>query len=109
MEEALIGLVGVLLGIGLGEYFRRKSRLENYSTTVFGKRLGLYEQLFEKVSHYCAVATEVLENSRLTKEERHQLVSDAILEVAQFCDAHELYFEEEITVHCVSLLTTFRT
>lgn len=104
MEEALIGLVGVLLGIGFAEYFRRKSRLENYSTTVFEKRLGLYEQLFEKVSQYSAVATEVLENTTLTKEQRHELVSVAILDVAQFCDMHELYFDEEITVHCVPIL-----
>jgi len=62
MEEAVIGLLGVLLGIGLGEYLRRKRRLENYSSTVFEKRLALYEELFEKVNKYSVVATAAPHN-----------------------------------------------
>ena len=104
METALIGLVGVLLGIVLNEQLRRRNRIENYSTSVFEKRLELYEKLFQLVSSYSAVGTEVIENKTLSKDERHDLVSVAILEVAEFCDANELYIGEELTLHCVSIL-----
>ena len=104
MEIALIGLLGVLLGIVLNEQLRRRNRIENYSTSVFERRLDLYEELFRRVSQYSEIATEVIENDELTKEQRHELVSAAILEVAGFCDEHELYINEELTVHCVPIL-----
>ena len=105
METALIGLVGVLLGIVLNEQLRRRNRIENYSTTVFEKRLDLYEELFRKVSHYSEVGTEVIENENLTKEQRHALVSAAIHDVAEFCDEHELYINDELGLHCVIFFT----
>lgn len=104
METALIGLVGVLLGIVINEQLRRRNRIENYSTSVFDRRLGLYEELFRRVSRCSEVADEVIENDDLTKEQRHALVSEAIHEVAGFCDEHELYIDEELTVHCVPIL-----
>ena len=104
METALIALVGVLLGIVLNEQLRRRNRIENYSTSVFERRLSLYEELFRRVSMYSEVATEVIENDELTKEQRHEAVSFAIHEVAGFCDEHELYINEELTVHCVPIL-----
>jgi hypothetical protein len=104
METALIGLLGVLLGIVLNEQLRRRNRIENYSTSVFDRRLDLYEELFRRVSKYSEVATEVIENDELTKEQRHELVSAALHEVAGFCDEHELYLNEELTVHCFPIL-----
>lgn len=104
METALIGFLGVLLGIVINEQLRRRSRIENYSTSVFDKRLELYEELFRRVSRYSEVANEVIKNSALTKEQRHALVSESIHEVAGFCDEHELYLDEEVTVHCVPTL-----
>lgn len=107
MESALIGLVGVLLGIILNELLRRRNRIENYSTIVFDRRLRLYEELNKRVSHYYEVADVILENKSLTAEERKSLVSDAIFQVAEFCDENELYINEEITVHCVPILMGF--
>jgi hypothetical protein len=45
MEEALIGLLGVLVGLFVNEHFRKTNRIENYSSTVFEKRLKIYEEL----------------------------------------------------------------
>ncbi len=39
MEGALIGLAGLLIGILLNEYYRRKSRIEQYSAQVFEKKV----------------------------------------------------------------------
>ena len=104
MDIALIGLLGVLIGIVLNEQLRRKNRIENYSTIVFEKRLGLYEKLYGLLSIYSEVATEVIENTDLTKEERHSLISEAIFSVAGFCDENDLYLNEEITLHCVPII-----
>lgn len=104
MDSALIGLVGVLIGILLNETLRRRNRIENYSAKVFEKRLTIYEELFELIRAYSGVADEVIENENLTKEERHQLVSEAIHSVAGFSDENELYLNEEIIVHCVPLM-----
>ncbi len=101
---ALIGFLGILLGIVLNEQLRRRNRIENYSTVVFERRLDLYEELHRRVLHYSEVATEVIENDDLTKEQRYGLVSSAILEVAGFCDEHELYINEEIALHCTPIL-----
>jgi len=104
LETALIGLVGVLLGIVLNEQLRRRNRIENYSTSVFERRLSLYEELFRHVRMYSEVAINVIENDELSKEQRHEAVSIAIQEVARFCHEHELYISEEIALHCVPVL-----
>ncbi len=104
MEIALIGLIGVLLGIVLNEKLRRRNRIENYSTSVFEKRLNLYEELYKHVSDYSQVANEVIDNKQLTKEQRLDMVSAAILTVAEFCDEHELYLDDELTLHCCTVL-----
>ena len=49
----------------------------------------------------------IIENKDIPKEDRHNLVSVSIHHVASFCDEHQLYLNDEITVHCVSLLMGF--
>lgn len=104
MVIALIGLLGVLLGIILNEQLRRRNRIENYSTVVFERRLDLYEELFRRVQNYSEVATEVIENDDLSKEQRKGLVSAALHEVVGFCDENELYINEELSLHCMTIL-----
>lgn len=79
-------------------------RIENYATSVFEKRLDLYEELFRRISQYSEVATEIIENDKLTRDQRHDFVSVALHEVAGFCDEHELYLNEELTLHCCAIL-----
>lgn len=45
MESALIALVGVLAGILLNEYFRKRNLVEVYSQKVFDKHLKVHEDL----------------------------------------------------------------
>lgn len=104
MKEALIGFLGVLLGILLGEMLRRYSRIENYSAKVFEKRLDIYEALLVRLRLAAESVREMMDNEHLSKAERHQIVSAAVLDIAEFCDEHELYISEELTVHCVSFL-----
>lgn len=104
METALIGLLGVLVGVLLNELLRRNNRIEGYATRVFDKRLEVYEGLYERVSASADVATDVVENPDYSSEQRHALVSAAIHEVAGWCDRHDMYINEELTVHCVPLL-----
>jgi hypothetical protein len=106
LETALIGLLGVMLGIFLNEQIRRRNRIENYSTSVFEKRLDLdlYEELFRRVSKYMETANIAIKNDTLTKEQRHECISNAIYEVTTFCDEHEMYISEELSVHCVATI-----
>ena len=48
------------------------------------------------------IATDVMENPAYSPEERHSLLSEAILHIAEFTDRSELYLDEELSVHCVA-------
>lgn len=104
METALIGLLGVLLGIILNETLRRRHRIENYSSLVFKKRLEIHEELFQRVGHCHEIAADLIKNEAYSKTERHEIVSNAILPIAKYCDENELYINEELSAHCIALL-----
>lgn len=99
MTEALIGLAGILIGLLINEHFRKANRIENYSSRIFDKRLEIYEELMRLVDEKSSLVTEVVENPELTKEEAHSICQPAGLEVMEYCDANQLYLNEEITVH----------
>ena len=101
---ALIALAGVILGIFINEFFRRKNRVELFSKEVFQKRLSVYEELYEKMNKSSSISTEVIENSIYTKDERHEIWSAVVMEVAEFTDSNELYLNENIVVHCLASL-----
>lgn len=104
METALIGLLGVLLGVILNETVRRRSRIENYSAVVFEKRLKIHEELFRMVSDCSEIARDLIKNEAYSKDERHEIVSNAILPIAKYCDDNELYINEGLSVHYIALL-----
>jgi hypothetical protein len=104
IEAALIGLVGVLLGILLNEMLRRRNRIEGYAARVFDKRLEIYEGLYERIGVAGDMATDVIENPDYSPEQRHEIVSAAIHGIATWCDSNDMYVNEELTVHCVPLL-----
>ncbi len=66
MEQALIGLGGLLIGLFISEYFRRRSRVEVYAQGLFQKRLNVYEKLYSKLVTAREVASDVIENPSLT-------------------------------------------
>jgi len=103
MTEALIGLVGILIGLLLNEHFRRSNRIENYSSKVFEKRLEIYEKLIVLVNEKSSLVTDMIESigvlEELTEEVAHEVCFKAGLDLMEFCDANQLYLNDEITVH----------
>ncbi|MDD2636649.1 MAG: hypothetical protein PHW82_14240 [Bacteroidales bacterium] len=102
MWTALIGIFGVVLGAGLNELLRRGRRIEAYTGRVFDKRLEKYEQLMDLLQAASEVASDVMENADYTLEQRHELISAAILPIAQFTDDNELYIDPDFAPHCVA-------
>ncbi len=96
---ALIGLGGVFLGILLNEYFRRSRRIEEYSLKLFDKRLSVYEGLFKVLGQAYETVQPVL-NGTLDQEERHTIVSQAVLLIAGYTDENQLYLKDEVTLQC---------
>ncbi len=99
MEEALIGLLGVLVGLLVNEYFRKNNRIENYSSKVFEKRLQIYEELMAIVDKNGILVSSTLENNKLTPKKKHEICFPAGLEALKFIDANQLYLNEEIGIH----------
>ncbi|HBB86761.1 MAG TPA: hypothetical protein DC047_04010 [Blastocatellia bacterium] len=104
MLTAVIGFLGVLLGIFLNEYFRRRNRIELYSKEVFRKRLSVYEELHEKIQSSYAIAQDVMRNPVHSNEQRHAIWSNVVLNIAAFTDKHGLYLNENLIVHCMTML-----
>lgn len=100
METALIGLVGLLTGILLTEYFRRRSRIEKYSSSVFDKRLEVHDRLLRLLHRSANLVRETVEEPNLDADEGQERVWRAGLELMKYCDRHPLFLNEEITVHC---------
>jgi hypothetical protein len=104
LDSALVGLVGVFFGILTNELVRRRNRIEGYASRVFDKRLEIYEGLYQRITSAGDVGRDVIENAGYTAETRHALVSASIHGIAEWCDRHDMYVNEELTVHCVALL-----
>lgn len=104
METALIGLLGVLIGLLANEFFRRRSRIESYSSSVFNKRIEIYEELFQKVGACSEIISDVIENSTYSKEQRKDIVSAAIHDLASFGDTHDFFINEHVSLHYMTLL-----
>jgi len=100
MKTALIGLVGVLIGILLTEYLRRQSRIEKYSSNVFDERLQVHDRLLRILYRSASLVRETAEDSNVDAEEAQTRVTAAALRLAKYCDSHPLFLNEEITVHC---------
>lgn len=100
MEQALIGLVGLLIGILLNEHFRRRNRVEVYSTKVFEKRLEVYEGLLSAINNAETEVNDAIENEAEPLAKRQQKAFVAGLRVMEFADKYSLYLNDEITVHC---------
>jgi hypothetical protein len=104
MESALIGLAGLLIGALLSEYFRRSNRIEVYSQKIFERRLEIYEQLMKLVQEAYQVGGDVLGDTELTEDERHEIVSAAIIKIAVYVDENALFVNEYIAADVTALL-----
>jgi len=104
METALIGLIGILLGIFVSEFIRRKNRIETYSNAVFEKRLNAYEGLFQLINESQSIGNEVINNLDYSEDERKDIWTQVILKVGNYCDNNALYLNEDIIVHSMASL-----
>jgi hypothetical protein len=104
METALVGLLGVIVGVLINEILRRKSRIESYASRVFDKRLEIYEGLYERVAACSEIANNVTRNKDYSFEERLIAVSDGVHSIVEWCDIYNMYLNDEIVVHCCPLL-----
>lgn len=100
--DAAISLAGVPLGVLLGEFVRRRSRSEQFAAAIFTKRLEAYEVLIALVDEGRALAERVLTDPKLSPEDRHELISGAIMPIAQHADS-TLYINDELGAHCTAL------
>lgn len=99
----VIGIVGVVVGMLLNEFMRRRNRRELYAPRIFEKRLAAYEGLIEQIYQGSEVAAEVIESDEFTVEQRHDLISVVVHEMAKFTEKNRLYLDEDLTVHCMGL------
>lgn len=98
-----VSIISLVVGALLTEYLRRSNRTELYIPIVFEKRLVAYEGLLERVEKGNEIANEVINNEKLTAEERHELISEALHGVAGYTDKNRLYLDEELSLHCVAM------
>lgn len=105
MYPAIFGLIGVLLGVSINEFFRRKSRVELFTKEVFSKRLSVFEELYQLILDAERTSYE------LTNENNKDFVNstwtDTIHKLAEFLDKNFLYLSDEVTVQCMTTLIGF--
>lgn len=104
MESALIGFIGILIGIALNELLRRRNRIEGFAPKIFEKRLEIYEGLYSLMSMCGKLGEDVISTAEYSAEERKDIVSSGIHEVAEWCDTHGMYINSDLIVHCVPIL-----
>jgi hypothetical protein len=104
VSEMLVGLLGIVVGALVSELMRRRVRIETYSSAVFEKRLAIYEELYRRIRHAGEVGDELFENRSHNPQQRHALVSAVVLDIAGYTDEQDMYVNEEVAIHCTSLL-----
>lgn len=104
LSSSLIALTGVIIGILITEYYRRKNRESLYSKTIFSKKLEIYESLNEKMYNASELVAEIDENKELTKEEKERIWDETALDILAFTEKNDLYVNEDIAVHCMITL-----
>jgi hypothetical protein len=103
MEPALIGLIEVLAGALLAEYFRRRNRVDAYAQKSFERRLEVYEGLMKRVQHAYTVANDVLDDAKLTPKQRLGAVSEAIHLIAEYTDDNALFIDSYVAAHATAM------
>ena len=99
----ILGMLGVPIGLLLGEYLRRQRRTEQFAAMIFTNRLEAYDGLLSVVNEGSSIAGEVIDNPELSQDERHTLISSAIGLVAAHANQKALYIDGELGAHCTAL------
>ncbi len=99
MDTALVGLVGLLVGMLITEHFRKRSRIEQFSGRIFEKRLSVYEKLMEEFILSCGVIDALYEDEEMPLHEKYEIAFGCGLKLMQFTEDNDFYLSEEVTVH----------
>ncbi|WP_145146544.1 hypothetical protein [Paenibacillus xylanexedens] len=105
MFPALCGLLGVLLGIIISEYFRRKSRIELFTKEVFLRRLHIFEELYQII-----LEAEKMSYSLEQEQDKETVTkhwSEVVFKTSDYLDTNYIYIHEEVVVQCMTLLIGF--
>ncbi|MET3526476.1 hypothetical protein [Phenylobacterium koreense] len=102
VATGFVGVLGVVLGVVVNEMLRRRNRIESYSARVFDRRLAIYEELSAKMVAARSVANDVMTNPIYSGEERHEIMSCVILDMAGFADKNALFIDSDLSAHCVA-------
>ena len=100
---AIFSLIGIVIGVIFNELLRRKNRIENFSSTIFEKRLNIYEQLFKKVQEDYSIISDIISNPSYSKEECNTIISSIIYDLACFGDENNFYIDKDLSAHCTAL------
>lgn len=60
--------------------------------------------MYQRVSACSDIITDVIENPDYSKEQRKDIISTAVLDLAGFGDANDFYLNEHINLHYMTLL-----
>ena len=100
---AAIAFVGVPFGVFLAKFVRRRQRSEQFASAIFAKRLEAYEILLGLIKGGSNIVEQVLGDANLSAADRHALISEAIMPIAEHGDGCDLYIGETLRVHCTAL------
>lgn len=98
-----IGLTVVPLCITLGEILRWWQRAEQFAAEIFAKRLEAYDTLLALLYGGYQISNGVIENPELSSAEQHELISAAIMRIAEHTMHNIFYINEELGAHCTTL------
>jgi len=96
----LIGPIGIILGIFINEYFKRKNRSSLFSEEIFRRKLDIYEKLYYKMREAYNFAHEIIEDKNLSKYERKKRWTNVVIPIMEYLDQNALYIDGNIRLHC---------
>ncbi|WP_068783344.1 hypothetical protein [Paenibacillus phocaensis] len=105
MLPAIFGLAGVLIGIFIGEFFRRKSRIEIFTKEIFLRRLQIFENLYQLFleAEKLSFSLEEIDDKDLVTESW----TEVVFKISDYMDTNYIYIDEEIIAHCMMTLIGF--
>jgi hypothetical protein len=98
--ESLIGILGVVFGIIMGELIRMINRVEDYNAQLVIKRIDICNNLYNLMSNSWYEMYMMLENEKQFDEGE---IHNCVLNICEFCDENSFYISEELRMQCCLL------
>ena len=98
MQEALIGLGGLLIGLMLNEIFRRRARIETFASRTFDKRIDVFENLHRIVRESSSKSIDIIQDEKLKNEKKHEKLYTEGMALMGVLDEYSFYISDELSV-----------